>query len=65
VRYLFFDREYVHTGKVSKDFSIWLHDAFELRQEADYKEMVTITGARAKRVLEQATAFVKKMKEIA
>lgn len=60
-----FDREYIHPGKVSKDYSTWLHRSFKLRLEADYKEMVNITDEEAKTVLDHAITFVKKMKEIA
>lgn len=31
-----FDREFVKPGTLSQDFSRWLHDGFNERQDADY-----------------------------
>ncbi|MBW2065547.1 MAG: HEPN domain-containing protein, partial [Deltaproteobacteria bacterium] len=31
-----FDKDYVKTGVFTKEFSRWLHEAFDLRQRADY-----------------------------
>jgi uncharacterized protein (UPF0332 family) len=53
-----FDREFVKKGVFPKDFSRWLHKAFERRIEVDYGEMVEVTQGVAMRVLEQATEFV-------
>ena len=53
-----FDRDFVKTGKFDKAFSRWLHEAFELRQESDYQELVTVSGEQAQEVLEHARLFV-------
>ena len=53
-----FDRKYVKNGIFAKDYSKWLHEAFDLRQRADYREMFKISFERAKTVLENATSFV-------
>ena len=31
-----FDKEFVKAGTFNKDFSRWLHEAFDLRQRSDY-----------------------------
>ena len=53
-----FDREFVKTGGFDKDFSRWLHEAFDLRQRADYRELVTVSAEQAKETLEHAQTFV-------
>jgi uncharacterized protein (UPF0332 family) len=47
-----FDKEFVHTGKIDKYYSTILHEAFDARQEGDYKEFVELS-------LEDASHFVK------
>lgn len=34
-----FDKEFVKTGKIDKRYSKILHDAFDARQELDYKDL--------------------------
>ncbi len=51
-----FDREFVLPGKMEPRFSRMLHRLFELRQKADYKELVEIA-------LEDATYAVKHSRE--
>ena len=58
-----FDRKYVRNGIFAKDYSKWLHEAFDLRQRADYREMFRISSERAKTVLENATSFVAAIKD--
>jgi uncharacterized protein (UPF0332 family) len=41
-----FDRDFVKTGAFTKDFSRWLHEAFDLRQKADYQELITVSFER-------------------
>ncbi len=53
-----FDREFVKTGHFDKIFSKWLHDAFDLRQRADYREMFEIDASRTSEVIEHAREFV-------
>ena len=57
-----FDREYVRTGIFSKEFSRWLHGAFDLRQRCDYEAQFRISTDRAERMLETAETFVAKVK---
>jgi uncharacterized protein (UPF0332 family) len=47
-----FDKEFVRTGKIDKYYSTILHEAFDTRQEGDYKEFVSLS-------LEEASHFVK------
>lgn len=53
-----FDRDFVKIGVFSKDFSHWLHEAFNLRQRSDYQELFTVPVEEAQTVLEHARLFV-------
>ena len=53
-----FDREFIKTGKFDKHFSRWLHEAFDLRQQADYQELVTVSREQAQTMLDHARLFV-------
>jgi len=57
-----FDKEFVKPGTVSKDFSRWLHDAFDLRQRSDYTVGFHVTGDEAETILDHATSFVGEVK---
>jgi len=59
-----FDREFVKQGVFKKDLSLWLHDAFDLRQLSDYAAQSSITSDDAQRALDHAGEFVKKVKDI-
>ena len=52
-----FDRDFVKMGMFSKDFSHWLHQAFNLRQRSDYQELFTVPVEEAHTVLEHARLF--------
>jgi uncharacterized protein (UPF0332 family) len=58
-----FDQKFVKKGVFDKNFSRWFHEAFELRQRADYREMFTVSHDRAISVLEHAASFVAAIKE--
>jgi uncharacterized protein (UPF0332 family) len=47
----YFDMEFVKTGKVGRDFSKWLHDAFALRLDADYGERKKVTQDKSQKTL--------------
>ena len=53
-----FDLRFVKEHVFDKEFSAWLHEAFDLRQRADYREMVVIAPERAKEVLDMAAKFL-------
>lgn len=52
-----FDKEYVKKGLFDKTLSKWLHEAFDLRQRADYTEMFFVSSDRAKEIIENARNF--------
>lgn len=51
-----FDREFVKAGSFAPELSRDLHELFDLRQRADYREMFTVSPQRA----ESATAAAEK-----
>lgn len=53
-----FDRDFVKMGVFGRDFSRWLHEAFNLRQRSDYQELFTVPVEDAQTVLEHAQQFV-------
>lgn len=57
-----FDKEFVKPGMFTKDFSRWIHDAFDLRQRADYSIQVQVNKEDAEQILDNASAFVKEVK---
>ena len=57
-----FDKEFVKPGTFTKDFSRWLHDAFDLRQRSDYVRDFKVTREEAKATLEHAVSFVEGVK---
>ena len=59
-----FDREFVKEGIFKKDFSRWLHDAFDLRQRSDYSPDYHVSSEEAMKVMEHAATFVKGLKKI-
>jgi len=57
-----FDLEFVKTGAFEKDFSRWLHEAFECRQRFDYEEFLAVSEEEASVLLEHAELFVSSAK---
>jgi uncharacterized protein (UPF0332 family) len=57
-----FDKEFVKAGVFSKEFSRWLHEAFDLRQRSDYSPKFNATHEDARGVLHQAASFVTEIK---
>ena len=57
-----FDKEFVKAGIFSKEFSRWLHEAFDLRQRSDYSPQFHPTSEDARGTLDQATSFVTEIK---
>ena len=57
-----FDKEFVHSGKIDKNFSKVLHRIFISRQEGDYKELVKISRDDAARSVADAEAFLSAIK---
>jgi len=59
-----FDREFVHTGIIGKQYSKILHRMFDIRQEGDYKELAEISLDDAIRSVEDAQRFVRNIKKV-
>ncbi len=57
-----FDKEFVKPGIFTKDFSRWLHDAFDLRQRSDYVRDFKVTREEAEATLKRAVSFVEGVK---
>lgn len=53
-----FDKEFIHTGKIDKQYSQLLHKAFDARQESDYKEFVEQTADDANEYVNMAQKFL-------
>lgn len=58
-----FDREYIKTEIFSRDMSRWLHEAFDLRQRADYTEMFSVSNERAGELIANAGAFLTEIRK--
>ena len=59
-----FDREYVKPGIFPKDFSRWLHEAFELRQRSDYGVELQLSREEIREMLAHAAEFVQTVKSV-
>ena len=57
-----FDIEFVKPGTIGREYSEWLHDAFESRLAADYGELVQPDLQQAQETLEKAKDFVNQAK---
>ena len=57
-----FDKEFVKAGTFDKDFSRWLHEAFDLRQRSDYTIGYHVIREQAQVTLEHAVSFVSGVK---
>lgn len=60
----FFDREYVKAGLADRRFSRWLHNAFDLRQKADYGDHFPIQKQDVEELYEHAAAFLRLVDDI-
>jgi uncharacterized protein (UPF0332 family) len=59
-----FDREYVKSGVIDRQFSRWLHEAFRWRQIGDYDEVVTITMEEAIVQVSRARVFLAEARRV-
>ena len=59
-----FDRDFVKRGIFKKDFSRWLHDAFDLRQRSDYAAEYQASAEDAEITLKNALTFVDEVKKV-
>jgi uncharacterized protein (UPF0332 family) len=58
-----FDRDFVKQGIFKKDFSRWLHDAFDLRQRSDYAAEYHVSRDDTEKTLKNAESFVDEVKK--
>ena len=61
---LFFDKEFVQPGKISKTSSKAFHKLFNARQEGDYKELMQVTHEEAINFVNIARELIKEIKKI-
>ena len=59
-----FDKDFVKQGIFKKDYSRWLHDAFDLRQRSDYAADYRVPPEDAESTLNNAETFVAKVKDV-
>ena len=59
-----FDKDFVKQGIFSKDYSRWLHDAFDLRQRSDYAAEFHASTEEAKLTVKNAESFVAEVKKV-
>ena len=57
-----FDQLFVRTGVIEKQYSKALHKAFNVRQVADYKELVEVTPEEAEEAIRAARKFLTEIK---
>jgi uncharacterized protein (UPF0332 family) len=59
-----FDKDFVKKGIFEKDYSRWLHDAFDLRQRSDYASEYHASWEEAEMTFKNAVSFVDQVKEV-
>jgi uncharacterized protein (UPF0332 family) len=59
-----FDRDFVKQGIFKKDYSRWLHDAFDLRQRSDYAAEYHASAEDAELTLKNGEMFVDEVKKV-
>jgi uncharacterized protein (UPF0332 family) len=59
-----FDRDFVKQGIFRKDYSRWLHDAFDLRQRSDYAAEYHASLEDAELTLKNGEMFVDEVKKV-
>ena len=58
-----FSQNFVKTGLISVEAGRHLREAFELRQNSDYREFVKISSQQAGEVIKNATEFIDESKK--
>lgn len=59
-----FDKEFVLSGKMDREFSRSLHKMFNARQVADYKELVEVSSEDAVEAIKVAKLFIEEIKKV-
>jgi uncharacterized protein (UPF0332 family) len=58
-----FDKNFVKQKILPKEMSIMLHEAFESRQEGDYRDFSRIDRSKAAGIMESARVFIEAIEE--
>lgn len=58
-----FNKDFIHTGKVEKRYSVMLYDLFEKRQIGDYQDFIEVTPQDAAIAVQRAKEFIQGMKD--
>jgi uncharacterized protein (UPF0332 family) len=58
-----FDKKFVKQKILPKEMSIMLHEAFESRQEGDYRDFSKIDRNKAAEILKSAEVFIKAIED--
>jgi uncharacterized protein (UPF0332 family) len=58
-----FDREFVKKGAFEQEHSRSLHELFDLRQRADYRDLFEVSHERAESAVVAAQEFVEQVRE--
>jgi uncharacterized protein (UPF0332 family) len=53
-----FNRHFIKTGEFPLEYGRHLREAFELRQDSDYREFVQVTAEQAQETIANADAFL-------
>ena len=59
----YFQREYVKSGKIDKEFSKYLNGAFQIRNNCDYADFFIVSRADAVEQYERAEKFIEVIEE--
>ena len=59
-----FERDFVKQGIFEKNYSRWLHDAFDLRQRSDYAAEYRASQEEAEITLKNAESFLEEVKKV-
>ena len=57
----YFNRNYIKTGKIEKEYSKIISKAFKIRTDSDYKDFYLVTKEETKEQLENAEKFLKRI----
>jgi len=58
-----FDRHFIKTGILPKEMGKFLHNAFDMRQTADYEDKAEISREVSRQILEFAKEFVRSIEK--
>ena len=59
-----FDKEFILSGKIDRQFSKILHRLYDARQEGYYKELIVVTRDEASGYVDQASELIRMVKDI-